>query len=289
MIAKDSELRQATSELETQLKLAATSLSEYKLRAANAETRLSEASSNATRSTALEKEIKEKNQLISKLRHDGEFHSYQRSSLMSVAVVNNEHLTEALRRLRKNTSDNNVDKRLVNNILLAFLSTSRADSKRFEMLSLLSTILGWDDREREKAGLQRIDQKGAKQKSGAKPGMRRKDSAGREERSAEEEAAMNEVSIYCRITTQQGAADPQSPSQISSSSSSLKKPHKVNPPDMTPKAAASRPFRPFAARHTSGRRTTPRRPSPPRLHRQRGRRRHTRRGSGRSRVAVRGA
>ncbi|RSH92703.1 hypothetical protein EHS25_008148 [Saitozyma podzolica] len=180
VLTKDSELRQATSELETQLKLAATSLSEFKLRAANAEARLSELSNDATRSTTLEKEMKEKNLLISKLRHD--------------AVVNNEHLTEALRRLRKNTSDNNVDRRLVNNILISFLSTSRADSKRFEMLNLLSTILGWDDREREKAGLQRTDPKaGGKGKAQAnKPGVARKDSQGREERSAEEEAAMNE-------------------------------------------------------------------------------------------------
>lgn len=70
--AKDSELRQATSELEAQLKLAATQLSEYKLRAANAESSLSQATSNATKSTALEREIKEKNALIAKLRHDGE-------------------------------------------------------------------------------------------------------------------------------------------------------------------------------------------------------------------------
>jgi hypothetical protein len=45
--------------------------------------------------------------------------------------------------------------RLVTNILLQFLCTPRADPKRFEMLSLLSTILGWDEDEREKAGLQR--------------------------------------------------------------------------------------------------------------------------------------
>lgn len=101
------------------------------------------------------------------------------------AVVTNEHLTEALRRLRKNTSDNNVDRRLVTNILLSFLTTSRADSKRFEMLSLLSTILSWDDGERERAGLQR----GAK-----RPAAPRRKSSGRPERTADEESAMNEVS-----------------------------------------------------------------------------------------------
>lgn len=71
-LAKDSELRQATSELETQLRLAATSLSEYKLRAANAETKLGELSNTATKSVSLEKELKDRNQLIAKLRHDGE-------------------------------------------------------------------------------------------------------------------------------------------------------------------------------------------------------------------------
>lgn len=70
------------------------------------------------------------------------------------AVIMNEHLMEALRRLRRSSSDTNVDRRLVTNVLLSFLTTPRADSKRFEMLSLLSTILSWTDDEREKAGLQ---------------------------------------------------------------------------------------------------------------------------------------
>lgn len=65
----------------------------------------------------------------------------------------NEHLIEALRRLRKSSSDTNVDRRLVTNVLLSFLSTPRADPKRFEILGLLATILGWEDAEREKAGL----------------------------------------------------------------------------------------------------------------------------------------
>ena len=41
------------------------------------------------------------------------------------------------------------------NILLQFLTTPRADAKRFEMLTLLATILAWTDEERERAGLQR--------------------------------------------------------------------------------------------------------------------------------------
>jgi hypothetical protein len=67
----------------------------------------------------------------------------------------NEHLMEALRRLRRSSSDTNVDRRLVTNVLLSFLNTPRGDSKRFEMLSLIASILQWNDDEREKAGLQR--------------------------------------------------------------------------------------------------------------------------------------
>jgi GRAB domain len=40
-------------------------------------------------------------------------------------------------------------------MLLQFLTTSRGDGKRFEMLSIFSSILSWDDSERERAGLQR--------------------------------------------------------------------------------------------------------------------------------------
>ena len=62
---------------------------------------------------------------------------------------------EALRRLRRNSAENNVDKRLVTNFVLSFLQTPRGDTKRFEILSLLASILSWTDQEREKAGLQR--------------------------------------------------------------------------------------------------------------------------------------
>lgn len=72
------------------------------------------------------------------------------------AVILNEHLTEALRRLKKDQSENNVDRRLVTNVLLTFFNTPRADAKRFEMLQLLASILSWSDDEREKAGLQRV-------------------------------------------------------------------------------------------------------------------------------------
>ncbi|KAI0322865.1 hypothetical protein OF83DRAFT_1090971 [Amylostereum chailletii] len=139
--ARDHELRQAVKEYESQLLHTTQSLAEFKHRALQAELQLEESSTNTSRTHELEKEVKEKNLLIGKLRHE--------------AVIINEHLMEALRRLRRNSSDTNVDRRLVTNVLLSFLTTPRADAKRFEMLSLLASILSWNDSEREQAGLQR--------------------------------------------------------------------------------------------------------------------------------------
>jgi hypothetical protein len=137
---------------------------------------------------------------------------YSTTQLTSVAaVLTQEHLTEALRRLRRNTSDVNVDRyaflrfpfrhtnsppsRLVTNVLLQFIATPRADPKRFEMLSLLATILSWEDAEREKAGLQRV---GGSTTPGGKKGSsaRRKDSevpGPGQGRTQEEQDKYNEV------------------------------------------------------------------------------------------------
>ncbi|EPT02100.1 hypothetical protein FOMPIDRAFT_1059377 [Fomitopsis schrenkii] len=139
--AKDHDLKQAVKEYEAQLENITQSLAEYKSRALNAELQLQDSSTSNSRTQELEKEVKEKQLLIGKLRHEG--------------VIMNEHLMEALRRLRQSSTETNVDRRLVNNVLLSYLSTPRGDPKRFEMLSLLSSILSWTDDERERAGLQR--------------------------------------------------------------------------------------------------------------------------------------
>ncbi|KAH9956216.1 hypothetical protein BC827DRAFT_1364412 [Russula dissimulans] len=153
--AKDHELRQAVGERESQLADVTQSLAEYKHRALQAELRLEENSANNARTQALEQELKEKTLLIGKLRHE--------------AVIINEHLMEALRRLRRGSANTNVDRRLVTNILLTFLNTPREDTKRFEMLSLLASILSWSDEERVRAGLQRLGNNPASANSPARP------------------------------------------------------------------------------------------------------------------------
>lgn len=100
----------------------------------------SAASSKATLETTLkeleralpfEKEVKEKNLLIGKLRHE--------------AVTLNEHLTKALRILKKGRPEENVDRQIVTNYILHFLAIDRSDPKKFEALQLIASLLGWTD------------------------------------------------------------------------------------------------------------------------------------------------
>ncbi|GAA5997832.1 uncharacterized protein JCM10292_006843 [Rhodotorula paludigena] len=139
--AKDRELQAMLGDLQTQLHETQNSLDAYRQRASQAEQQLQSAHNDSERVLALAKEVKEKNLLIGKLRHE--------------AVILNEHLTEALRRLKKDSGDDSVDRRLITNVLITFLNTPRGDAKRFEMLQLIASILSWSDDQREKVGLQR--------------------------------------------------------------------------------------------------------------------------------------
>ncbi|KAI8934155.1 hypothetical protein NX059_008908 [Plenodomus lindquistii] len=93
------------------------------------------------RALPFEKEVKEKNLLIGKLRHE--------------AVTLNEHLTKALRILKKGRPEDNVDRQIITNYFLHFLAIDRSDPKKFEALQLISALLGWTDEQREQAGLAR--------------------------------------------------------------------------------------------------------------------------------------
>ncbi|RHZ47459.1 hypothetical protein Glove_579g13 [Diversispora epigaea] len=137
--AKQSEIREAVEGIQRRLATTAKELSEFKERALLAEEQLTQSKEEAGRTSLYEKEIKEKNLLIGKLRHE--------------AVILNEHLTEALRRMREESSENNVDKRLITNLLIAFFNTPRGDSKRYEILQLMANMLQWTDEQKELVGL----------------------------------------------------------------------------------------------------------------------------------------
>jgi regulator of replication initiation timing len=72
-----------------------------------------------------------------------------------IAVILNEHLTKALRLLKRASPSSTVDKLVMTNFLLQFLSLPREDTKRYEILNLIASLLEWNDEQRQKAGLAR--------------------------------------------------------------------------------------------------------------------------------------
>lgn len=89
-------MQAAVEHIERQLLVAKKSWKEYEERAHAAETALEKYQKDVGKTQKYEQEIKEKNLLIGKLRHE--------------AIILNEHLVEAMRKLKEETSENNVDR-----------------------------------------------------------------------------------------------------------------------------------------------------------------------------------
>lgn len=101
--------------------------------AAAAQSELEATKKELERALPYEKEVKEKNLLIGKLRHE--------------AVILNDHLTKALRFLKQRKPEDMVDRQLVTNHFLHFLTLDRTDPKKFQVLQLIAALLAWNDGE----------------------------------------------------------------------------------------------------------------------------------------------
>ncbi|KAJ6440759.1 GRIP domain-containing protein [Purpureocillium lavendulum] len=146
--ARKKELRDMVETTEAQLQAHKNLAQEAESRRAQAEDVKEELSKELERTAPFEKEVKEKNLLIGKLRHE--------------AIVLNDHLTKALRYLKKTKPEDNVDRQaqplfppIVTNHLLHFLTLDRGDAKRFQVLQVMAGYLNWTDEQREQAGLAR--------------------------------------------------------------------------------------------------------------------------------------
>ncbi|OAX81391.1 hypothetical protein ACJ72_04271 [Emergomyces africanus] len=140
--ARKQELRDIVESSDAQLEEYRKKLLEAEKNSTEAMAKLEEAEAELKRALPFEKEVREKNLLIGKLRHE--------------AVTLNEHLTKALRFLKKGKPEDNVDRlNLVTNHFLHFLALDRSDPKKFQVLQLIAALLGWTDEQREQAGLAR--------------------------------------------------------------------------------------------------------------------------------------
>ncbi|TIA86957.1 hypothetical protein E3P99_03493 [Wallemia hederae] len=138
-LANQKEFDEMRHQYETQIRQLKERNEDQRRQMADAKASLELFRQDAERAPELEQECKEKTLLIGKVRHE--------------AVILNEHLTEALKRLKEYNTSDSVDRQLLSNILLQFVTTPRNDTKRFEMLSLLASILNWNQYEREQAGI----------------------------------------------------------------------------------------------------------------------------------------
>lgn len=135
------ELRELVEQSQAQLEEARTQHKEASDRVTVLKQELDTTQKELERALPFEKEVKEKNLLIGKLRHE--------------AVILNDHLTKALRFLKRGKPEDNVDRQLVTNHFMQFLALDRSDPKKFEILQLIAALLGWDEQKKEQAGLLR--------------------------------------------------------------------------------------------------------------------------------------
>ncbi|KAI7850098.1 hypothetical protein BDC45DRAFT_447491, partial [Circinella umbellata] len=139
--SKDSEIRAAVEHIQRQLDITKKASAEYQERARVAESSLEQYQQDVAKTQRYEQEIKEKNLLIGKLRHE--------------AIILNEHLIEAMRRLKEESNDSNVDRQLIANLIIGFLVAPRGDQKRFEILNIIASVLQMSDEQKEHIGLLR--------------------------------------------------------------------------------------------------------------------------------------
>ncbi|KAL2117100.1 hypothetical protein VTJ04DRAFT_9268 [Mycothermus thermophilus] len=135
------ELREMVESAEEQTQALQKRAREADERAAQAEAAREQLAKELERTAPFEKEVKEKNLLIGKLRHE--------------AIVLNDHLTKALKYIKKTKPEETIDKQLITNHILQFLSLDRSDPKKFQILQVIAGLLNWTDEQREKAGLAR--------------------------------------------------------------------------------------------------------------------------------------
>ncbi|KAI9101908.1 hypothetical protein DFS34DRAFT_684005 [Phlyctochytrium arcticum] len=137
---KDAEIAEAVEDVSKKCAEAERGLAEWQRRAHEAEQKLEGVERDTPSAKRLQADLQERNVVIGKLRHD--------------VVQLQTHLAEAMRRMRDAAaSDENVDRRLITNLLVSFLSAPRADAKRYEILSVIGSVLKFEEDERVKVGL----------------------------------------------------------------------------------------------------------------------------------------
>ena len=127
VVARRRELRELVENTQAQIEKLQKELQEVEARAVDATNSLESTKKELERALPFEKEVKEKNLLIGKLRHE--------------AVILNDHLTKALRYLKKDKPEDTIDKSVGHYIHYSRSLTPLDDS----LLIISSTFWLWKE------------------------------------------------------------------------------------------------------------------------------------------------
>ncbi|KAJ2663748.1 hypothetical protein IW148_002306 [Coemansia sp. RSA 1199] len=137
--SKDSDLDMAVEQLRDELRQCTTTQRAALARAEQAESRLRKIELSGATAEQCQQKIADQGSEIERLRHE-------------VSVLK-DHLNESMRRLREESTEFNLDKRVITNLIVGFLALPHGDSKRYEVLQLMSSILQFSEEQQEKVGL----------------------------------------------------------------------------------------------------------------------------------------
>ncbi|KAJ3013355.1 hypothetical protein HKX48_005808 [Thoreauomyces humboldtii] len=137
--SRQADIDAAVAHLRDELATLSTELKDYKERAET----LQASPSHAAVPMGTTEELNRKTQQVGKLRHD--LHIMQ------------QHLGEALRRLNDLTAAGGelVDRQMISRLVVAYCGAPRGDPRKWDMLSVLASVLALDDADRATVGLQR--------------------------------------------------------------------------------------------------------------------------------------
>ncbi|KAJ1667696.1 hypothetical protein IW140_001246 [Coemansia sp. RSA 1813] len=137
--SKDAEIDMAMEKLREELRACTKKQRVAEARAEQAESRLRKIELSGATADQCQQRIADQSNEIERLRHE-------------ISVLK-DHLNESMRRLREESNEFNLDKRVITNLVVGFLALPYGDSKRYEVLQLISSILQFSEEQQEKVGL----------------------------------------------------------------------------------------------------------------------------------------
>ncbi|KAJ2617266.1 hypothetical protein GGH99_003351 [Coemansia sp. RSA 1285] len=137
--SKDAEIDMAMEKLREELQARNEEYRAAKARAEKAESCVRKIELSGATAEQCQQRILDQSNEIERLRHE-------------ISVLK-DHLNESMRRLREESNEFNLDKRVITNLIVGFLALPYGDSKRYEVLQLISSILQFTEEQQQKVGL----------------------------------------------------------------------------------------------------------------------------------------